>query len=198
MARNRSAIYARVSTSMQSTALQTDDARALVQARGWPLVAVFEDHGVSGDSAHRPGLGGLLAAARRGEIDVAVVWRLDRLSRVAQLLRDMVLELSRLGVRVVSCREPIGSIDIGTESGRDQLRIAATLAEQELALIRDRTKRGMEAARRRGVRIGRPPRRVDVSVARSLIASGRSMSSTAGTLGIGFGTLRRALARQPE
>jgi len=76
------ALYARVSTTDQNTAAQVEALRRYVRARGWKAEE-FVDHGVSGAKERRPALDALLAAARRREVGVVVVTKLDRLARTA-------------------------------------------------------------------------------------------------------------------
>lgn len=140
--------YARVSTADQSTDLQR---RALVEA-GVPEDLIFEDH-VSGASrsASRPGLAEALAVCREG--DVLTVWRIDRLGRS---LIDVLTTVEQLTARGVGVRSISDNIDPSTSTGRLLLNLMAVLAEHERALIRERVQAGLESARARGVRLGRP------------------------------------------
>src|SRR5580658_2639293 len=83
------------------------------------------------------------------------------------------------------------------EHGIDSQRLYSwrrRLAEQERARLIERTKAGLESARRRGAKIGRPRRRVDLERARELRAEGRTLRQVAAELGVGAATLHRALA----
>lgn len=187
----RVALYARVSTSDQSTALQRDEATRLIAGRGWELVETYEDAGVSGRRARRPSLDAMLAAARRRRFDAIVVWRADRLFRSVHHMVTTLAELSALGVNFVSCTEPF---DTSTPTGQLLLHLCAAFAQFERDVLVERTVAGMAAARRRGKRVGRPRRHVDVDRARALLAEGRAEREVARELGVGYGTLRRALA----
>ncbi len=85
------------------------------------------------------------------------------------------------------------SIDTSTPTGRFTFAVIAAVAELEREIIRERTKCGLEAARRRGAKIGRPRVRVDLDEARRLIDSGVSVRRTAQKLKCGASTLTRAL-----
>ena len=137
--------YARVSTGDQDTRLQHD---ALAAAGCYK---VFTDT-ASGTLASRPELGKLLDQLRPG--DTLVVWRLDRLGRSIRHLIDQLTELQERGIEFRSLQE---NIDTGSSGGRLVFHIFASLAEFERDLISERTHAGLEAARARGRRGGRPP-----------------------------------------
>ena len=136
--------YARVSTDDQNLDLQKD---ALTQAG---CEKILEDH-QSGAKAERLGLKSALEYARKG--DTLVVWRLDRLSRSLKDLIDMVNLLEAQGVGLKSLHE---SLDTSSSSGKLIFHIFGALAEFERNLIRERTQAGLQAARSRGRRGGRP------------------------------------------
>lgn len=136
--------YARVSTDDQNLNLQRD---ALDQAG---CEQIFEDH-LSGAKAERPGLHQALQYARAG--DTIVVWRLDRLSRSLKDLIEMVTLLESKGIGLKSLQE---AIDTSSSSGKLIFHIFGALAEFERNLIRERTQAGLQAARARGRKGGRP------------------------------------------
>lgn len=144
--------YARVSTDDQHLDLQRD---ALVRAR----CALIYEETASGKNAQRPELEQCLKALRPG--DTFVVWRLDRLGRSLQDLVRIVDDLERKGVHFESLSE---KIETGTGTGKLQFHVFAALAEFERALIRERTRAGLAAARARGRRGGRPPKLNDKQV----------------------------------
>jgi DNA invertase Pin-like site-specific DNA recombinase len=181
--------YARVSTEDQNLDLQRD----ALSAAG--CGAVFEDHGISGavNGNGRKGLTDALAACGAG--DVLVVWKLDRLGRSLLDLVELVERLKGQGTGLKVLAGHGASVDTTTANGRLVLGIFAALAEFERELIRERTKAGMRAARRRGRHVGRP-RRLDAAQldhARALIASGKGKGTVAALLGVHVSTLRRAL-----
>ncbi|ABS65792.1 Resolvase domain [Xanthobacter versatilis] len=176
--------YARVSTGDQNLDLQR---QALIAAGCQRL---HEDSGVSGAMVIRPGLRRALKTARAG--DVLVVWRLDRLGRSIKDLIDIVGQLQQRGIGFLSLQE---QIDTTSAAGRFYLHMLAALAEFERELIRDRTRAGLDAARSRGVVMGRPRKLspAQIADARNLIASGRTVTSVAAACGVTRTTLRRLL-----
>jgi len=186
----RAAIYLRVSTDRQSTENQRPEVEQLASARGFGVVHVYEE--TASAAKHRPKYDQMLKDARRGKFKVLVIWAIDRFGRsMVGNLQD-VLELDRLGVTVVSVRETW--LDTGSPVRSLLVAIFSWVAEQERTRLVERTKAGMLAARRRGSKIGRPRRRVDVDLARELRASGKTLRQVAAELGVGPATLHRALA----
>lgn len=137
--------YARVSTEDQKIDLQT---LALRQAR---CDKVFLDHGISGGTRNRPGLDAALATL--GEGDTLIVWRLDRLGRSLMGLVQVIDELGKRGVNFHSLTE---AIDTSSSGGKLVFHMMAALSEFERTLISERTRAGMDAARRKGRHVGRP------------------------------------------
>jgi DNA invertase Pin-like site-specific DNA recombinase len=136
--------YARVSTKDQNLALQED---ALKKAG---CDKIFTEV-VSGSKAARPVLKDLLSRLRKG--DVLVIWKLDRLGRSLKHLITLTNELMEQDVDLISLNDPI---DTTTQQGRLMFNIFASLAEFERDIIRERTQAGLEAARARGRKGGRP------------------------------------------
>ena len=176
--------YARVSTEDQNLDLQL---RALVEAG---CLKIFKDRGVSGAVSGRRGLDQTLKCAKPG--DVLVVWKLDRLGRSLPHLIDTITGLRDRDVGFLSLQEQIDTTSAG---GRFYLHILAALAEFEREMIRDRTKAGMAAAKKRGVRLGRPPKLSpdQVRLALSMLEEGRTRTAVAKHLDVNILTLRRAL-----
>ena len=136
--------YARVSTGDQSLTLQID---ALEEAG---CERIFQDK-ISGIVNTRPNLNQALNFARPG--DTLVVWRLDRLSRSLRNLIETVTLLESRGVQLKSLHE---SIDTASSSGKLIFHLFGALAEFERNLIKERTLAGLQAARARGRKGGRP------------------------------------------
>jgi DNA invertase Pin-like site-specific DNA recombinase len=176
--------YARVSTTDQTLALQRD---ALKEAG---CAKVFTDKGVSGTMTSRPGLDLALRALKPG--DTLIVWKLDRLGRSLSHLVQTVTELGERKVGFQSLSDPIDTTNAG---GRLVLHMMAALAEFERSLIVERTRAGLKAAKRRGVKVGRKPTltQAQVTHARRLIDGGESPRTVASTLRVGRTTLWRAL-----
>jgi DNA invertase Pin-like site-specific DNA recombinase len=133
--------YARVSTDDQHTSAQVTALKAAGCERIFPEKA-------SGGRWERPELHRLLDQLRRG--DVLVVWKLDRLSRS---LRDVLMIMERLEEAGAGFRSLTEAIDTTTPAGRMMMQMVGAFAEFERAMLRERTKAGLDAARREG-RIG--------------------------------------------
>ncbi len=103
-------------------------------------------------------------------------------------------ELRDLGVELVSLSE---GIDTSSSMGRAMFGMCGVFAQLEADLVRERTLAGLAAARRRGARLGRPPKldRWEVARARRLRASGKSLRAVGEILGVSHTGVRRALAR---
>ena len=187
----RIALYARVSTLDQDPEVQLHQLREHAVRRNLETLE-YVDHGVSGRRDRRPALDELLEAARRREIGAVAVVKLDRLARSVRHLTALAAELEALGVDLVVLDQ---GIDTSTPSGRLLFNVLGSIAEFEADLIRERTLAGVEAARRRGRRPGRPTvldRQTRERIAR-LRRSGQSLRQIAETVGIGKGTVQRAL-----
>ncbi len=156
--RNRAAIYLRVSSEDQTYENQRPDIERVVSTRGYKLVATYEEHASA--AKPRAEFTRMMRDAHRGMFDVLVVWALDRFGRSMVGNIQAVLDLDRRGVQVVSVREPW--LDTGGGAVRPLLiAIFGWVAEQERTRLSERTKAGMDRARRSGIHVGRPSSRVD-------------------------------------
>jgi site-specific DNA recombinase len=158
--RPRAVGYVRISKENpegHSLQAQRQAIEAYCKARGWELVRVYEDDGVSGAVApnERPALAELERDVLGDGIQYVVVWRLDRLGRKAGELLAFLDRLEKKGVAFVSIDD---AIDTSKPEGRLLRTILAGVAEFERELIRQRTRRGLAVAREKGKWVGRPPK----------------------------------------
>ena len=179
--------YARVSTDDQDLTLQKTALKAAGCRR------TFEEK-VSGAKRARPELDRMLEQLR--DDDVVVVTRLDRLARSTRDLLDIAEKLNEAGAGLRSLAEPWA--DTTSPAGRMILTVFAGIAEFERSLIHQRTSTGREAAKKRGVRFGRPPTLTadQVALGHRLIDEGTSVRDAAALLKCHHATLYRAL--QPQ
>jgi putative DNA-invertase from lambdoid prophage Rac len=186
----RVAIYARVSTHDQQTLpLQLEAMRAYAERKGWKIDLSVEE--VGSGAKTRPRREELLRAARRREIDVIVVWRLDRWGRSLVDLIATLQELTALKVGFVSLSE---ALDLTTPSGRAFAGMLAVFAEFERDILRDRVKAGIAQARKEGRPHGRPAKIAGkAQEIRDLARKGLSKSAIAKQLNIGRSSVRRLL-----
>lgn len=192
----RVALYARCSTLDQTPALQLDALRDYARHRDFQIVSEYVDEGFSGSVRSRPQLDRMLVGAHRRDFDAVVVWKLDRLGRSLGHLIRMVEDLGSLGVDLVSLNDP--GLDTTAPSGRLIFHIMGAIAEFERELIRERTRAGIAAARRRGKRIGRPRVHVPVNRALLMLSEGRSIAEVARRLRVSRTSLYRALSKSAE
>jgi len=187
----RVGIYARVSTLDQQTLpMQIRALREYAAKRGWAVVVQVKDVG-SGAAARQLRLR-LMDAARRRDIDVVLVWRLDRWGRSVADLVSTLQELTELGVGFVSLTE---ALDLTTPAGRAMAGLLAVFAQFEHEIMRERVRAGLEHARQQGKRLGRPPSVThQAAEVRKLFRQGVSKSEIARRLGIGRTSVRRFLS----
>ena len=189
----RVGLYARVSTHDQQTlGLQLRTMRSYVRDRGWALTQQVED--VGSGAKERPRREALLKAARRREIDVVMVWRLDRWGRSLADLVVTLQELSELGVGFVSLTE---ALDLTTPSGRAMAGLLAVFAQFEREILRERVRAGIAQAREEGKPHGRPrSASLQAEQVQRLWDQHLSKSEIARRLGIGRSSVRRILAER--
>lgn len=195
----KAALYARVSTADkgQDPEVQLKDLRAYARHRRWEDLEEYVDVGQSGAKEHRPELDRLLTDARRGKVQVILVWRLDRLGRSLKHLVNLLSELHERNVALVSFQE---SLDLSTSTGKLMFHVIAALAEFERDLIRERVKAGLAHARSRGVALGRRSK-IDAGVLRTIQehrGRGESIRAIAKALGISPSLVHKTLKNSPS
>jgi putative DNA-invertase from lambdoid prophage Rac len=183
---DRCVIYARCSTDEQNPAMQISELREYAVRRGFQIVAEHTDI-ASGSLDSRPELNKVLALAKQRKIDMLLCWKVDRLGRSLKHLVNTIAELEAVGVSFVSLKD---NLDFSTPGGRLMFNVIGAMAQFERDLIRERTLSGMAAARRRGVRIGRPRVAVDGSKIHALRSQGFSWHAIALQTGISRETCR--------
>jgi DNA invertase Pin-like site-specific DNA recombinase len=155
MKRKRAALYIRVSTDGQTVENQRLALEAVAQRRGWTVVEVYQDNGISGAKGRdkRPAFDAALKDAVRRKFDVLMVWSIDRMGRSTATVTAALAELEAAGVAIYADKE---AMDATTPHGKAMLHMAAVFAELERGMIRDRVMAGLERARAQGVTLGRP------------------------------------------
>src|SRR6202166_1724607 len=190
----RVGLYARVSTHDQQTLpLQMRVMREYAAKRGWTIAAQIKE--VGSGAAERELREKVMAAARRREIDVVLVWRLDRWGRSLVDLLITLKELQHLGVGFVSLTE---AWDLTTPAGRAMAGLLAVFAEFEREILRERVRAGLAHAREKGKRLGRPQTAAPhASQVWKLYRAGVSKAEIARRLQIGRTSVRRILSAAP-
>lgn len=188
----RAALYLRVSSERQTVENQRPALIKLAKQRGFKVVATYEEK----ESAVkvRPQYDAMMAAAHAGAFDVLIIWALDRFGRSLMGNLTAVLDLEKRGVLVVSAKESFLELDGPVRSLL--VMIFSWVAEQERSRLIERTRAGMDRARREGKQIGRPRALYSATAARALLdKNGATYASVARQLGVSESSVRRILSK---
>lgn len=151
---SRKSVFKGLDQAYNSLEAQEDMAMSFIHshaAEGWIYLRTYSDAGLSGGNINRPALQELLAAARRREFEMLVVFKLDRLARNQRDFLNLLDELANNGVEVASVSEPF---DTSTYMGRAMRNLLGVFAEMEREMISERTRAKMEASRQQGYHMG--------------------------------------------
>ena len=192
---NRVAIYARVSTSGQTTENQIRRLHEVAVLRGWTIVQEYVET-VSGAAKVRPTFDKMMMDARRRKFDTIAAIDVSRLGRSLSGLANLFEEVRQIGVDLYLDRE---AMDTSTPAGRAMLGMASVFAAFERDLTIERTLAGLATARAKGVRFGRPPASDGiVDAIRSLRLQGLGINSIARELRVGKSTVQRIANEMKE
>jgi DNA invertase Pin-like site-specific DNA recombinase len=190
----RVALYARVSTETkgQATENQLLQLREYCQRQGYQIVQEYIDH-ATGKHSDRDAFKAMFNGASRKEFDTVLVWSLDRFTREGVLETfEHVRRLTTCGVAFESYTEQ--HFRTTGPAGELMLAVSAWIARQERQRISDRTKAGVERARRSGKHCGRPKRVFNRALAVALRSEGWSWNKISSELGgVPVKTIRRAI-----
>ena len=196
----RVAIYCRVSTAAQGTDRQAVELQQFADRAGYQVVGVFEEvvSGAKTTAKDRPERAKVLALAQRREIDAVLVTELSRWGRSTQDLVATLDDLQAWGVSLLPLDGP--QFDLSTAQGKMFAQLMSVLAEFERGLLRERVKSGLQAARARGVVLGRqkgfaPTQRRKGALIISMRNQGKSIRVIADELEISTATVQRVLKR---
>ena len=191
----RVGLYARVSTHDQKTLpMQIRAMREYAAKRGWELGVQIKE--VGSGAVERELREMVMAAARRRQIDVVLVWRLDRWDRSLADLVVTLKELADLGVGFVSLTE---ALDLTTPTGRAMAGLLSVFSEFEHEILRERIRAGIAEARLKGKHLGRPMTvGKQASQIRKFHRAGVSKAEIARRLGIGRTSVRRILSAKAK
>jgi len=184
------AVYARVSTLEQDPDVQLTPLRNHAVQRGWEIVEEFVDRGFSGAKERRPALDRLMKAAWGGAFQAVLVWRFDRFARSVKHLVTALETFRAMKVEFISLQE---QFDTASPIGQAMFTIIGAMAQLERDIIRERVKAGLERARARGVRLGRPKVGVEAAAITALQGDGLSLGEIARRLRCSRPTIRRRL-----
>jgi DNA invertase Pin-like site-specific DNA recombinase len=188
----KAVIYARVSTTEQTTDNQTLELEKVAKRNGWALEAVFEDT-ISGTKTDRPALQRLLQGVVRKEFDVVMVWDVSRLGRSLKHLVTLLEDFHAKGVNLYFHQQ---GIDTTTPSGKMMYQMCGVFAEFERSMIQERVKAGLDRARTQGKRLGRPPvPPIQLQKIVSLREQGMSYRKIANRVDLSVGKVHEAVSR---
>jgi len=155
------ATYHRVSTRDQDPKLARLELRRAAASRGLRVVAAIEETG-SGARNDRPGLRRVLELVTSGRVAAVLVWKLDRFGRSTLDVLANVEAINRAGATFIATTQGLEVGPRASAMGRVVLTVLAAVAELERETISERTRLGLQAARRRGRRPGRPKGSKDI------------------------------------
>ena len=193
----RVAFYTRVSTDGQTTENQLQELEAVAEHRGWEVVTVFDDNGVSGSKGreHRKQFDALIRDATRGKFDMVAAWSVDRLGRSLQDLVAFLNELHGVGCDLYLHQQ---CIDTTTPAGKMMFQMCGVFAEFELAMIKERVNAGLVRAKKHGTKSGKAIGRPAISKkSRQAVIDGKSaglsLRKIANATGVSVGTVHNIL-----
>jgi DNA invertase Pin-like site-specific DNA recombinase len=208
----RAALYVRVSTDHQSVKNQVRELKQVAERRGWTVIEIYRDAGISGSKGRdkRPGLDAMLKDANRRKFDVVMAWAIDRLGRSLIDLLGTIEHLQEVGVDLYLDQQ---HIDTTTPTGKLLFQITGAFAEFERSMIRQRIRAGLSVIKEKIVRdgkfvsrtgkvrrkLGRPGAEPDkIEQARRELAKGLGIVKVAREVGLGVGTVHRLKRECPE
>jgi len=194
----RAVIYARVSTSRQEIEMQTDILKTQCERAKYELVEIIEDKAVSGGvlGTNRNGMGRLLKMVNNREVDVVLVYSVDRIGRK---LSDVISIAENFAEKNVGLIIHKSGIDTQTSMGKTLLHFFALVAEMEKDFITSRVKDGMALAKKKGKQIG--GKKLSSLITKqilSLRSQGQGINKIAKTLGVGNGSVARVIKAGTE
>jgi DNA invertase Pin-like site-specific DNA recombinase len=194
----RAALYLRVSTVDQDTERQERELRQVATARGWDVVEVYADNGISGAKGRdkRPAFDQLQKDAARRKFDIVMSWSVDRLGRSLQGLVTFLQEIHSLGIELYLHQQ---GIDTQTPAGKAMFQMCGVFAEFERAMIVERVRSGLAKAKAKGTRSGRPigrpriPDNTRQKIRTAYAAGGVGMRTLAKQFDVSLGSVRACL-----
>ena len=182
------AIYARVSTDEQTTDNQVFELEKVAKRMGWDIGEVYTDI-ISGAKSMRPELDRLMGSVIRKEVDIIMVWSVDRLGRSLQHLTTLLSDIHSKGVDLYLHQQ---GIDTTTPSGKMMFQMCGVFAEFERSMVQERVKAGLERARAKGKRLGRPPvPPIQIEKIRKLRKGGMTLTAIAERVGVSVGKVHQ-------
>lgn len=184
----KAAIYSRVSTEKQTTDNQIQELLGVAERNGWTIEAVYSDV-ISGAKDKRPELDALVKSVIRREVDVVLIWSIDRLGRSLQHLLKLLEEFHAKGVDLYFHQQ---GIDTTTPAGKMMFQMCGAFAEFERSMIQERVKAGLARAKAQGKKLGGPTISTKIQVkAQEMHEVGMSFRRIGRELGIHHATVKK-------
>ena len=184
----QAALYLRVSTKDQTTSNQRLELERVAKAKGWAIVEVYEDQGISGTKGRdkRPAYDRALKDAVRSKFAVLMAWDVSRMGRSLVGLVEALEDLQSNGIDLYLHQQ---ALDTTTPSGKAMFQMCGVFAEFERAMISERVKAGLARSKAEGKTLGRPKVKANVEAIKSDRLSGLSYRALAKRHGISVGTV---------
>jgi DNA invertase Pin-like site-specific DNA recombinase len=187
----RAALYVRVSTDQQTVENQIHELKQIAERRGWQVVEIYKDAGISGSKGRdqRPGLDAMLKDGSRRKFDVVMAWAIDRVGRSLIDLLGTIQHLQAVDVDLYLDQQ---NIDTTTPTGKLLFQVTGAFAEFERSMIQQRVKAGLKRALAQGKKLGRPGGEPEkLALAQRELAKGTGIAKTARLVGLGTGTVHK-------
>lgn len=186
-------LYGRTSTKDQSTELQFREMFEYTKNRGWILIKQIEDTS-TGTNLKRPGFQEVMRYCRERKTDVILVWKLDRAFRSLRDCINTLQEFSELNVEFISVKD---NLDLTTSAGKLMMHVIAAFASFEADIIKERVRAGIDNARAKGKKLGRP-RTIDLEEVIRLRKTGMSLSQIAKKIGTTKSAVSKILSKNSQ
>ena len=191
----RAALYLRVSKQEQTIENQRIELERVAAAKGWKIVSVFKDEGISGSFGRgvRSQYDAMLKKGVQAQHDVVMAWDVSRLSRS---LADLVTTLDELHACGIDLYLHQQAIDTTTPAGKAMFQMCGVFAEFERAILSERVKAGLNRAREEGKVIGRPIKDVNIKKLLEARDSGKTIRQIAIEHQISIGKVHKLITKQ--
>ena len=188
----KTAIYMRVSTTLQTTENQLIPLTEYAKRMGLEIVSVYKDEGISGVKSKRPALNEMLKDAVKGKFSQILIYDISRLGRSLKELINLLNDFNQLKIRLVFLQQ---GIDTSTSTGQMMFNLLGVFAEWERNTIVDRVNAGLDRARLEGKKLGRPTTINDsvINAVRLLRSKSLGIRKIATELKVGVGTVMKIL-----
>ena len=208
----RAALYVRVSTDAQTVENQINELKQVAERRGWQVVEIYRDAGISGAKGRdqRPGLDAMFKDAGRRKFDIVMAWAIDRLGRSLIDLLRTIQDLESVGVDLYLDQQ---HLDTTTPTGKLLFQVTGAFSEFERSMIRQRVTAGLSVIKAKiqrdghfttkgGIvrrRLGRPGAEpTQIERARQELAKGVGIGKVARLTGLGTGTVHKLKREMSE